>query len=458
MPRIFRHYVPTRLIFLVAAECAIVVASVYVGRLLPLLGLPTLVPTWNLQPPAAAVLTLLVLQMLHVAGLYDSHERYGHRELFLRLFLGLGGAYLGSAILGFFVHMMALGRIGLVVSFVVSLGGIFVLRLAEDHFTEDHRYRRKVLLLGAGKVSQLIADTIEEARDQYEVIGCVNGHPDRVDESQRMRILGSVADLGWITKITRPDVVVVAMEERRGALPLPAILDCKLQGIEVEDWPNFYERLTGKLPITRLRPSWLVFSEGFTKRRGTLIAKRAIDVVLSVIGSVLSLPVMPLIALAIKLDAPGPVFFRQERMGRNGHVFSLIKFRSMRTDVGAGGPTVGGDPRITPVGAFLRQTRLDELPQLFNVLRGDMSMVGPRPEWVALVPEFQDKVPFYLHRLAVKPGITGWAQVRNSYGSSVENTVEKLQYDLYYIKNHSLFLDVLILLHTVQAIVFGRGR
>jgi lipopolysaccharide/colanic/teichoic acid biosynthesis glycosyltransferase len=183
------------------------------------------------------------------------------------------------------------------------------------------------------------------------------------------------------------------------------------------------------------------------------------DVVLSAIGIVLSLPLLPLIALAIRLDSPGPVFFRQERMGQNGRVFSLLKFRSMRMDARRRGPTAQGhDPRVTRVGQLLRVSRLDEMPQLFNVLRGEMSMVGPRPEWVALVPEFQDTVPFYLHRLAVKPGITGWAQVRNTYGASVENTIEKLQYDLYYIKNHSLFLDILILLHTVQAVVFGRGH
>src|SRR6185369_6961009 len=246
-----------------------------------------------------------------------------------------------------------------------------------------------------------------------------------------------VGDLGWITKITRPHVVVVAMEERRGALPLPAILDCKLQGIQVEDWLTFYERVTGKIPITRLRLSWLVFAEGFTKSHFTVVIKRGMDVVLSAIGIVLSLPLLPLIALAIKLDSPGPVFFRQERMGQNGRVFSLLKFRSMRMDARRGGPTAQGlDPRVTRVGQLLRISRLDEMPQLFNVLRGEMSMVGPRPEWVALVPEFQDTVPFYLHRLAVKPGITGWAQVRNSYGASVENTTEKLQYDLYYIKNH----------------------
>jgi sugar transferase (PEP-CTERM system associated) len=461
MFRIFRHYVPKRLIGLVAAESVIVAASVYAGRLLPALGLPEIVPTWNIRPPAAFVLTLLALQMLHMAGLYDSRERYGRPELLLRVFLALGGAYLGSAMLGFFVHMVALGRLALVLSFGVSLTAIYTLRLAEERFLEEHRHRRKILLVGGGRVSRLLAETIEHARTHYEIIGCVNGLPEgNGDDAGGMRILGSVTDLGLVTKITRPDLVVVAMEERRGALPLPAILDCKLQGIEVEDWPTFYERLTGRIPITRLRPSWLVFSVGFTRRRGTLILKRAIDLVLSSLGCLLSLPVMPLIALAIKLDSAGPVFFRQERMGQNGRVFALIKFRSMRSAVAvrSDGPTVGADPRITRVGALLRKTRLDELPQLFNVLRGDMSVVGPRPEWVALVPEFQDKVPFYLHRLAVKPGITGWAQVRNGYGSSVENTVEKLQYDLYYIKNHSLFLDALILLHTMQAVIFGRGR
>jgi len=427
---------------------------------LPLVGLPAISPSWGWTLPAATVLTLASLMMLHLTGLYDLQERYGRRELLLRLFLAFAGVYLAMATLGFFVHALALGRLAVSLSFVVAMGGAFLVRLIEAYFTDESFTRRKVLLLGVGTVPQLIKETIDDYHANYEIVGCVNGDSDKPGtDVNGMRILGAVGDLGWITKITRPHVVVVAMEERRGALPLPAILDCKLQGIQVEDWPTFYERVTGKIPITRLRPSWLVFAEGFTKSHFTVVIKRGMDVVLSAIGIVLSLPLLPLIALAIKLDSPGPVFFRQERMGQNGRVFSLLKFRSMRMDARRGGPTAQGlDPRVTRVGQLLRISRLDEMPQLFNVLRGEMSMVGPRPEWVALVPEFQDTVPFYLHRLAVKPGITGWAQVRNTYGASVENTIEKLQYDLYYIKNHSLFLDILILLHTVQAVVFGRGH
>jgi sugar transferase (PEP-CTERM system associated) len=460
MPHMFRHYVPVRLLLRVSADAVVAFGSVYAGLALPFLGLPEVSPSWGWTLPAATVLTLASLMMLHLTGLYDLQERYGRRELFLRLFLGFAGAYLAMATLGFFIHALALGRLAVAVSFVVAVGGAFLLRVVEGYFTDESFTRRKVLLLGVGTVPELIKETIEAYHANYEIVGCVNGDPEKAGtDLNGLRILGSVGDLGWITKITRPNLVVVAMEERRGALPLPAILDCKLQGIQVEDWPTFYERVTGKIPIMRLRPSWLVFAEGFTKSHLTVVLKRAMDIVLSAIGIAVSLPWLPIIALAIKLDSPGPVFFRQERMGQNGRVFSLLKFRSMRIDTRRLGPTAEGrDPRVTRVGQLLRVTRLDEMPQLFNVLRGEMSMVGPRPEWVALVPEFQNTVPFYLHRLAVKPGITGWAQVRNSYGASVENTIEKLQYDLYYIKNHSLFLDILILLHTVQAVLFGRGH
>jgi sugar transferase (PEP-CTERM system associated) len=456
----FRHYVPVRLLARVGADAAVVFGSVYAGLALPVLGLPAISPSWSWTLPAATMLTVASLVMLHVAGLYDIQERYGRRELSLRLFLAFAGAYLGMATTGFFVHALALGRLAFGLSFVMAATGAFAVRAVESYFTDESFTRRKVLLLGVGTVPELIKQTIEEYHANYEIVGCVHSDPERNGpDVNGMRVLGAVGDLGWITKITRPHLVVVAMEERRGALPLPAILDCKLQGIQVEDWPTFYERVTGKIPIMRLRPSWLVFAEGFTKSHLTVALKRAMDIVLSSIGIAVSLPVMPLIALAIKLDSPGPVFFRQERMGQNGRVFSLLKFRSMRMDPRRNGPTAEGrDPRVTRVGHILRVTRLDEMPQLFNVLRGEMSMVGPRPEWVALVPEFQDTVPFYLHRLAVKPGITGWAQVRNSYGASVENTIEKLQYDLYYIKNHSLFLDILILLHIVQAVLFGRGH
>ena len=274
-------------------------------------------------------------------------------------------------------------------------------------------------------------------------------------------LLGKIQDLDVLVEETRPDIVVVAQIDRRGCFPTKALLECRLRGIRVEDWPTFYEKATGKILVTAVRPSWLIFSDGFVKTTRTEIVKRLFDITVSVIGLALAAPIMAVVALAIKIESSGPMLYRQSRLGQNGCVFILNKFRSMRQDAEKHtGPvwTTAKDTRITRVGAVLRRTRLDELPQLVNVLVGHMSFIGPRPERPEFVTELQKTIPFYMERLAVKPGITGWAQVRYQYGSSVEDAVEKLQYDLYYIKNLSLFLDLLIVLNTVQVVLFARGR
>jgi sugar transferase (PEP-CTERM system associated) len=274
-------------------------------------------------------------------------------------------------------------------------------------------------------------------------------------------LLGKIQDLDSLVDETRPNIVVVAQIDRRGCFPAQTLLECRLRGIRVEDWPTFYEKATGKILVTAVRPSWLIFSDGFVKTPRTEIIKRLFDVGASLAGILLSLPLMALAAIAIKLESSGPVLYRQPRLGQNGCVFILNKFRSMRQDAEKEtGPVwaTQQDSRITRVGGFLRRTRLDELPQLFNVLFGHMSFIGPRPERPEFVSELQKQIPYYIERLAVKPGITGWAQVRYRYGSSVEDAVEKLQYDLYYIKNLSLFLDLLIVLNTVQVVLFARGR
>jgi sugar transferase (PEP-CTERM system associated) len=227
----------------------------------------------------------------------------------------------------------------------------------------------------------------------------------------------------------------------------------------VEEWPTFYEKQTGKILVANLRPSWLIFSDGFVKTDTTRMVKRAMDIGLALLGLVLSLPVMLVVALAVKLDSKGPVLFRQKRVGERGRIFVLNKFRSMSVDAERHGPVwaAARDPRVTRIGGWLRRSRLDELPQFWNVLVGDMSFVGPRPERPEFVGTLQREIPFYMGRHSVKPGITGWAQVRHRYAASVEDSLEKLQYDLYYIKNLSPLLDLVILLSTLQVVLFARG-
>jgi sugar transferase (PEP-CTERM system associated) len=274
------------------------------------------------------------------------------------------------------------------------------------------------------------------------------------------RILGTTGQLSSIADSEKVQTIVVALEERRNSFPTRAILDCRLRGVRVEDWPTFYEKLTGKIVVQNLRPSWLLFSDGFHRNRLARVVKRATDVVLSGLIVLAGWPVFALVALAVKWTSPGPVFFRQERVGEGGRIFTLLKFRTMVRDAEKiTGPVwaVEGDPRITPVGHWLRKTRLDELPQILNVFKGEMSFIGPRPERPHFVAQLQDQIPYYSQRHTVKPGITGWAQVRYRYGATIEDSEEKLQYDLYYIKNMSPFLDLVILLSSIQVVLFGKG-
>ena len=274
------------------------------------------------------------------------------------------------------------------------------------------------------------------------------------------RVIGSYDQLLEIVRRERIDQIVIAMPDRRGKLPVEALLTCKMQGVHVEDGTTFYEKISGKIMLENLRPSWMIFSAGFSISPLLQLLKRLGDILLAGLGLVVAAPLLPVIAMLIKIESRGPVFFTQERVGQNGQLFVLIKFRSMYVDAEeATGPVYAdaNDPRITGVGRWLRCMRLDELPQLLNVLKGEMSFVGPRPERPFFVQQYTKEIPYYAQRLSVKPGITGWAQVNYPYGATPEDAVEKLRLDLYYIKNMSLLLDLFIVLKTAKIAVLGQG-
>lgn len=274
------------------------------------------------------------------------------------------------------------------------------------------------------------------------------------------KVIGTYEQLLAVVEREGIDKIVVALSDRRGKLPMETLLACKLRGVDVEEGTTFYEQVSGKVMLENLRPSWMIFSPGFSISPLLRLLKRLGDILFSSIGLVLAAPLMPVIAILIKIDSRGAVFFTQERVGQNGKHFILLKFRSMQADAEvATGPVYAnqGDYRITRVGRLLRISRLDELPQLLNVLRGEMSLVGPRPERPYFTEQYAKEVPYYTQRLSVKPGITGWAQVNYPYGSTVEDAIEKLRLDLYYVKNMSLLLDLLIILKTVKIVLFGQG-
>lgn len=456
MLRIFRHYV-SGLAFILL-----------IGDLLIILGcfsLTELSAVWVGSAPFVArfvEVSALMVFVLHLGDLYEVRLAVGPRELLARLLICQAASGLMIAAIGFAVPSLRLGRSAFLQTTVLTALGLMVWRVTLLMAWSKRQMAARVLVLGTGQVGRLITELEGTSARPYRIIGFLDDSPAAAEMlPEKHLLLGKIQDLDVLVEETRPDIVVVAQVDRRGCFPTKALLECRLRGIRVEDWPTFYEKATGKILVTAVRPSWLIFSDGFVKTPRTEIIKRLFDITVSLAGLALSLPAMVLIVMAVKLESAGPVLYRQPRLGRNGCVFILNKFRSMRQDAEKEtGPvwTQTRDPRITRVGAFLRRTRLDELPQLLNVLVGHMSFIGPRPERPEFVEELQKKIPYYMERLAVKPGITGWAQVSYTYGASVEDTVEKLQYDLYYIKNLSLFLDLLILLNTVQVVLFARGR
>jgi sugar transferase (PEP-CTERM system associated) len=272
-------------------------------------------------------------------------------------------------------------------------------------------------------------------------------------------VFAGLAELAHDQHLSRIERIVVALDDRRGAMPITELLNHKLKGTIIEDGISFYEAITGKILVEKVNPAWLIFSEGFDYGRMTYLIKRLIDLSLALFGLTLGLPIALLTALIIKIESPGPVFYRQERVGERGELFSIFKFRSMRQDAEKNGAVWASknDARVTRVGGFIRKVRIDEIPQMWNVILGQMSFVGPRPERPIFVEQLVGKLPYYSLRHAAKPGITGWAQVCYPYGASEEDALRKLEYDLYYIKHQSFFLDMLIIFRTIKTVLFQKG-
>lgn len=456
MLRIFRHHVSGLAFVLFIGDLLVVFASCYLTELAT--------PWAGYGPFAARLIEVSVVMtfILYLGDLYHPRLASGPRDLIARLLICQAATGLLIAAIGFAVPLLRLGRSAFLESGVLTTLGLMGWRAAVLGGWARQQMTVRVLVVGTGQVGRLIAQLEPTSARPFRIIGFLDDLPEATDMVPNGHVLlGKIQDLDVLVEETRPDIVVIAQVDRRGCFPTKALLQCRLRGIRVEDWPTFYETATEKILVTAVRPSWLIFSDGFVKTPRTEIIKRCFDLAVSLAGLLLCLPVMIVVAIAIRLESPGPILYRQPRLGQNGCVFILNKFRSMRQDAEKEtGPVWSAkqDPRITRVGSILRRTRLDELPQLFNVLVGHMSFIGPRPERPEFVPTLQKQIPYYMERLAVKPGITGWAQVKYRYGSSVEDAVEKLQYDLYYIKNLSLFLDLLIVLNTVQVVLFARGR
>jgi sugar transferase (PEP-CTERM system associated) len=391
--------------------------------------------------------------------LYDLTLVQHKTELIVRVLQSAGAAAIVLAVVSVLMPSLIIGHGIFVTSLCLMLVAIPLWRIAFEGLTRDPHLEERILIVGTGNTARMLAQRIGTQRDfAYRLIGFIDdgaGHT----AVRRHDVLGMPSDITRIVAERRIDRIVVGLSDRRGRLPIESLLKAKLAGVRVEDATTTYERLTGKILVDDLKPSWLVFSDGFQASRITRAVKRLVDLVLATIGLALAAPLMAMTAIAVRLESAGPTLYRQERVGEHGRTFTLYKFRSMQADAERGTPVwaTHRDDRVTRVGRIIRLTRLDELPQLWNVVRGDMSFVGPRPERPYFVRQLAAAIPFYMERHAVKPGVTGWAQVKYQYGSSVEDAMEKLRYDLYYIKHLSIIFDLTIVMDTVKVIVSGKG-
>ncbi len=461
MIRLFTHYVSSRATLLLGAELLILMFAAYAG----LAFHSSLVLGSGFPVGVAPEVTQFAFTMLFIMsgiGVYQvdpwSDLKDTYKRIAVALALGFGlalvGRYLTLGADDFDPYAFATAM------FIAALGS-YLVRFGYYRIGQRSDFKRRVLVLGTGS---RVARFAEAARrnHMHEVVGYIG--PQTSDHHIPLLQVLPAAPGGSLCSIVekqRIDEIVVAVRDRRdGSLPLQDLLECRLKGVKITELPNFFEREYRQIMLDSINPSWMVFGEGFNQGRARNVVKRAFDLVASLILLILTLPVMLITAICIFREDGLPVFYRQERVGQHGRAFTIFKFRSMRNDAeGDGTPRWAAthDDRITPIGRIIRKLRIDELPQIINVLRGEMSFVGPRPERPFFVDKLAKQIPYYLARHSVKPGITGWAQVRYAYGASIEDTVEKLQYDLYYVKNHGLFLDLMTMIATVEVVIWGKG-
>ena len=455
MIRLFNVYYPTRTIVLLLCEALIVSGSFLLATVMRLGPDTYLVLNYEYGALKIAGLTLLTLLCSYYFDLYEPQRISARWEIYFRLLLVLGFlSFLLSGVIYFFPDVDAhsvllLGLIFLTLSLVVW-------RSAYEWIIGRKMFRERVYVLGVGERAQTVVELLRTRKDAaMEVVGSDSRMLDK-EERKEAFTTALEAFRGPDPGIDR---VIIALEDRRGELPLRELLKLRFNGVVIEEAGSLLERLTGKLYLDGLRPSSFIYSEGFRVRPSQQIARRIVSTLTAAAGLLLFLPFFPIVALMVRLSSPGPIFFRQTRVGLGGRNFTVYKFRTMRQDAEVEGARWASknDPRVTPIGMFMRKIRLDEVPQLWNVLRGDMGFVGPRPERPEFVPWLSEQIPYFDLRHMIRPGLTGWAQVRYGYGATLAESREKLEFDLYYIKHMSLGLDLLIMFETVKTILRRQG-
>ncbi len=463
MLRISNHHVSKIISVLFLVEVFILVVSVYVGISIRFLdnnySFTTKFDQFFLS---ACAFTLTMIFSMSALGMYQLNYREGFRNTLLRLMPAFA---LGFGILTLVFYLLPdlyFGRGILSLIILISAMGILLARVLIFKSSEFGLLESRIIFLGSGALAKECGELARHniAYHKYHIVGYVPTTEEETCVAASALLPAEESLASMVDKYNAGEIVVSVQNRRGGNLPIKELLDCKLNGIKVTDAAAFFEREACQIRVDSLQPSWLVFGNGFDQSFLRAFCKRSFDLLISLIIFTVSIPAMLITALSIFLEDRGPIFYKQERVGKDGRPYMVLKFRSMRNNAEqAGNPqwAKSNDPRTTRVGSIIRKLRIDELPQILNVLKGEMSFVGPRPERPYFVQQLCEQVPFYNIRHSIKPGITGMAQVRYQYGASVEDSVQKLQYDLYYVKNNSLFLDFLILIDTLQVVLLGKG-
>lgn len=449
---------PRPKVLLLLADSAIAALGLYLALLLRFSS--TALDPEQVQAPWSPILCLLtVLFISYVFELYDTRKFISRRFIFLHCaYVAITALAILSALF-YVLPVLQFGR-GILLLYLLLVGaGQIGLRLLIRQLARNIQFATRVFILGAGELAQTIYDIVPKDGNIHSFVryvSCTRREP-VVDPDF---IVGKIDDIDELMQDYRPTKLIVALAERRGNLPLNMLMHFKLRGVEIIDAANYYEQVMGRLWVERIQPSSFVYAQGFRMTPIMRGWKRVCDVIFATLGLLMTAPLFPLLAVLIKLDSPGPVFFKQLRVGENELEYFIYKFRTMCLDAERSTGAVWAqkeDPRVTRIGAFMRKTRLDEIPQLYNVLKGDMSFIGPRPERMAFVERLKKIIPFYSTRHFIKPGVTGWAQIRYPYGATDEDALEKLRYDLYYIKNYSILLDLRIIIDTIRVVLTGFG-
>ncbi|MBW1851045.1 MAG: TIGR03013 family PEP-CTERM/XrtA system glycosyltransferase [Deltaproteobacteria bacterium] len=463
MIRIFKQYLSPRKIVFVTGEGLLIFFAVTLASYL-FLGRETGMPIMlGMIWPKALLVSIITQISLYHNDLYEINAIDNAIDLAYRLIQSIGITSIILAIIYFLLPNLIIARWVFFANLIFLLFFLTCWRLVYSFVLEKKLFSEKAILVGFGELAQNIIDEISDQKDlSYHVSFMVVHEKCQHNEIQAGEIpvhygFDNICDLAEANAVGN---VIVALDEKRRVLPYEQLLACKVRGINIIDGESFYERISGKLLIEKINPSWLIFSDGFTKSKISMFSKRLVGLIISTLLLIILIPFLLLVAVAIKLDSRGSVLFSQERVGQDEEIFTLYKFRSMRANAEKEtGPVWAeeDDPRITRVGEIIRKLRIDELPQLWNIFKGDMSFVGPRPERLFFVEKLKKTIRYYNERASVKPGVTGWAQVKYPYGSSEKDALEKLKYDLYYIKNMSIVIDLIVFFHTIKIMLLGRG-